>query len=291
MLTSLLQSDDGDSGLSRGSVLAAQGFRFLKISTLAGLVALLAYIWHAPPGGPAGDTWLGYTLGVSTAALVAWLSYFGIRKRRYAASSIDLRNWLSAHIYLGLLTVLLATLHSGFSFSFSLHGLTFTLLVLTVASGLFGVQAYTRYPRLITANRNGMSFDALLGQIAETDAELQAAAFQLGDDLNRAIHDAIQGTVVSGSLAQRLSGRMPNCPTARLRQQIEATVKGGGSAQAIELRRILGLLTRKEILLGRARRELQMLGWLQAWLFVHVPVSVALLAAIAAHVFTVFFHW
>lgn len=280
-----------DYVLSRGAVLAAHRYLFLKITAAIGGLVLLVYWWHDPPGGPTGDTWLGYTLGIASAAIVLWLSYMGIRKRRYAAGRVDLRNWLAAHVYLGLLVALLASLHSGFGASVSVHGMAYLLLLLTVLSGLYGIQAYIRYPRLITANRGGLAYDALLGQIAEIDAELNVLTLSLGDDIARASYESCRETRVTGTLRQRLSGRVADCPTSRFRAELERTIRTAPAGQAPALRQALSLLVRKETLLRRARRELQLLGWLQAWLFIHVPATCALLAAIVAHVIAVFFHW
>ena len=32
-------------------------------------------------------------------------------------------------------------------------------------------------------------------------------------------------------------------------------------------------------------------GWLQLWLLLHVPLSLALLVALVLHIFSVFFYW
>ena len=58
---------------------------------------------------PNGGSGLGYTLGVSSAVIVLWLTWFGMRKRQYALSATKLKVWLSAHIYLGLALVVTAT--------------------------------------------------------------------------------------------------------------------------------------------------------------------------------------
>jgi hypothetical protein len=44
-------------------------------------------------------------------------------------------------------------------------------------------------------------------------------------------------------------------------------------------------------LLDRLRRDAQIRAWLQTWLYVHVPATCALLAALIAHVFVVFLYW
>lgn len=275
--------------LSRGAVMAAHRFLFLKIALAIAAAATVVYALHMPPAGPAGDTWVGYTLGAISAGLVIWLAAMGIRKRRYATDRIDLRTWLSAHIYAGILVVWLATLHSGFRITPSLHGLAWLLLLLTVASGIFGLQAYIRYPRMIIANRSGTAFGTLLAQISELDTEILAAAMPMGDDISRSVHAMTENTVVGGTLQQRLTGNVPNCATTAMRRQIEAAIHAPTAGSTATLRQLLGLVTRKEVLLSRARREIQLLTWLQVWLFVHVPLTCGLLAAVAGHVVAVFF--
>jgi hypothetical protein len=47
----------------------------------------------------------------------------------------------------------------------------------------------------------------------------------------------------------------------------------------------------KAVLLRRLQRDVQLQGLLQAWLYLHLPLSFALLAALVAHIFSVFYYW
>ena len=51
------------------------------------------------------------------------------------------------------------------------------------------------------------------------------------------------------------------------------------------------LLERKESALARIRRHVQLKALLEIWLYVHVPLTFALIAALFAHVIVVFFYW
>ena len=57
------------------------------------------------------------------------------------------------------------------------------------------------------------------------------------------------------------------------------------------LAQIQFLLERKEAALAQARRHIAMKEQLELWLYVHVPVTVALLAALTAHILSVFLYW
>ena len=51
------------------------------------------------------------------------------------------------------------------------------------------------------------------------------------------------------------------------------------------------LLERKEANLARMRQHLRLKALLEVWLYVHVPLTFALIAALLAHIFAVFFYW
>lgn len=279
-----------DTASMHQSILVYRSFRYLKWAALLVLASIVAYVLHRPYAGvPNGGSWLGYTLGTVSALIILWLMFLGIRKRRYGVGKVKLEDWVSAHVYLGLSLIIITTLHSGFQFGWNVHTLAYGLVMFVVVSGIFGVYAYVRYPQLITENRHGLTQDKMLAQIADLDKEMRSVAVDLGEDVNRAILRAAQETRVGGSLTRMLSGTEPNCATTAARKQLENASHKGGSEVAN--RRLLALLVRKEELLRRARRDVQLSALMQVWLFAHVPMSFALLAALLSHVISVFFYW
>jgi hypothetical protein len=273
------------------SIVVFGRFRFLKWALVLVVLAVIAYLWHHPLVAPNGGTWLGYTLGILSFVIVLWLMYFGIRKRTYGPGHVKLEAWLSAHVYLGLSLVVLATLHTGFKFGWNVHTLAYVLMLVVIASGAFGLYAYLRYPRLMTMNRRGATLDAMLAQIAEVDRECRQVGMPLGDEINRALLDASQHTAIGGGLIRQLSGHDPNCPTEAALRRVEALANASQGERASELRQLVTLLTRKVSLLQRARRDVQLTALMKIWVFVHVPISFALLAALIAHIVSVFFYW
>lgn len=272
------------------SFLVHRGFRYFWLAFGVGLLAIIAYVWHQPQGAPNGGTWLGYTLGGVSALLVVWLSWFGIRKRRYSLGASRLKAWLSAHVYMGLVLIVLATLHTGFQIGWNIHSIAYGLLIITVASGIFGIYAYSVYPRLMSANRAGETLDSLMLQIVELDQELRSAGRYLSEDVSVALIRSEQETRIGGTLVQKLTASAPECPTTAARNLIETYYASQGALDP-NIGKAIALLNRKETLLRRARRDVQIQAILRIWLFLHVPMAVALLAAIIAHVIAVFYFW
>ena len=149
------------------SILNFAKYRYLIAAAALSVAAVVAYLIHDPQEPPNGGTWLGYLLGVVGGALILWLMCFGVRKRRYASTLGTVEGWLSAHVYLGLALAVIVTLHSGFQLGFNIHTLAFMLRLLVIASGLFGVYAYFKYPTLLSENRAGASRDVLLDQVSD----------------------------------------------------------------------------------------------------------------------------
>ena len=126
------------------------GSRYLRLSLLLVILSIAAYIWHDPVTVANGGTWLGFTLGGLSAFIVLLLLWFGIRKRRYKSSMGTVRGWLSAHIYLGVSLIVLATLHAGFQFHWNIHTLAYILMMLVILSGIWGAVTYMRNPQLLS---------------------------------------------------------------------------------------------------------------------------------------------
>jgi hypothetical protein len=273
------------------SFLVWRGFRYLKIAAVLVVGSIVAYAADRPLGGPSGGTWLGYTLGTIAALLIVWLTWFGWRKRSYRSGIGRLEGWLSAHVYLGLSLIVVATLHTAFKFGWDVHTLAYALMLLVIASGAFGVYTYLRYPALITGNRRGMTQQQMLAQIATIDGEMRQVAVTLSDEIARAVFHSVKNTRIGGSSRRQLSGRYRNCATAEALAAVRRLAPGIAAEHQADLRQLLVLLARKGELLRRIRSDVQYRAIMEVWLYVHVPITFALLAALTAHIVAVFFYW
>lgn len=273
------------------NVLAYRQMRYLKVAAGLCLAAVVAYLWHEPLEGRAnGGTWLGYTLGGLSFVLVLWLAWFGVRKRRYGKVRWMLEDWLSGHVYLGLSLIFISLLHAGFQFGWNVHTLAFALMAAVIASGLYGLYAALRLPPMLSANRQGMSFDEMLNRVVDLGGEAERMAVDMDDEINTAVQAARRQPAVAASLLGRLLGRPGSCQTTHARQLIEQTA-ATSSNRSEQTARLLTVLVRIEDLLARLRRDAQLQAKLRIWRFLHVPLTVALLPALAAHVLAVFFYW
>ena len=272
------------------TILEYKHYRYLKLAVFVVIASIVAYAVYTSPFGRYGGTPAGYALGTVGALLILWLMWFGIRKRRYKGSG-NIQGWLSGHVYLGTALVVVATLHTGFQVGWNVHTLAYVLMLLVIFSGFYGLYAYLRVPQLMTENLREDTLDSLLLKIADIDREARRLAVGMPDNINLAIQDSLQNTRIGGGVIAQISGRARNCPTARAVTTIQAAVRQFKDEEARSNKDLYTLMLRKQHLLERARFDVRYKAILDFWLFLHVPLSLALLAALTAHIVAVFFYW
>jgi hypothetical protein len=267
------------------------------VAVLISLTAIGVYIWverQARLAGtepPSGGSWLGYVLGTASAGLIVWLACLGLRKRVVSDNHYLLKAWVSAHVYLGLSLIVLATLHTGFKFGWNVHTLAYGLMLIVIASGAIGVWAYATLPRRLHANRGEMTRKRMLEDIATLDLQLNAAAQPLDRASAAIVRYSVEKTELGGGFWERLTGAYGGCANARAIRRLQPVLAHASGAEAEVLREVDRLFRMKADALAIARRQMRITAWLEAWLFVHIPATFALLAALIAHIVSVFIYW
>ena len=155
-------------------ILRFRGGRYLWWAIALVLGSTLLYATHGGGVQPSGDTWQGYVLGTVAGALVFWLAFLGVRKRRYSSTVGTVEGWTSAHVYLGLAVLVVATLHSAAQVGWNVHTLSYVLLWLVVLSGAVGIQSYVMLPRLLARNREGGGRAQMFAELVELDRQARA---------------------------------------------------------------------------------------------------------------------
>ena len=279
---------EGTSGEHEG-FLRYGNFRWLKRALALAIAVMVIYAVVPAPARPYGGTWFGYCLGLVGAGLIVWLALLGIRKRQMSPGKWSLKAWTSAHVYLGLALVVVATLHTGFRFGWNLHTLAYGLTLLVVASGLFGMVVYARLPTVLSANREDQTQPQMVEGLRDIDRQLNDAAQPLPHAEAQWVIQALSESPFGAGLIARLRGRMRTSATADVLaafQQANASGHASPAHASVE-----ALLLRRQGQLARIRRQMQLRAQLEVWLFVHVPATIALLAALIAHVISEFYYW
>ena len=254
-------------------------------------MAILAYALIDVQPRHNGGSWYGYTLGTIATLLILWLTLLGVRKRAMTSGRWSLKAWTSAHVYLGLSLIIIATLHSGFQFGWNVHTLAYTLMMLVIASGIWGIAAYAFIPRMLSDNREELTQPLMLEGLRTIDQRLHDAAQPLAPSDAAIVAASLAQNPFGGGLWRRLSGNDPRCATTAAQDAIRHRIGTRPDIAADPLDRVDALLERKAGMLVRLRRHMRLKAFLEVWLHVHVPITFALIAALAAHIVSVFFYW
>jgi hypothetical protein len=266
-------------------------FRWLWVALALCGVSIAGYLMIDATPRPRGGTMYGYTLGTIGALLIIWLALFGVRKRAITRGVYSLKAWLSAHVYLGLSLLVIGTLHAGFHFGWNVHTLAYALMVFVIVSGMFGAAAYAILPEQLSANRGETTQRQWLETIRSLDSQLRTAAQPLDRAEAEIVRMSTEQTDIAGSLFERLTGNHSSCATRRAVEALERLRRSKPSQANPALDQVDALLKRKQETLAQARRHIRIKTMLEVWLYVHVPVTFALLAALTAHIVSVFFYW
>ena len=110
------------------------------------------------------------------------------------------------------------------------------------------------------------------------------------DETTAMVVSARSRPAIGRSLWRQLTRRYPGCTTAAAIVHLDALL-----AVTPELdeawSKVRVLLDEKSSLLTRVRRDVSYKAMIDFWLLLHVPLSFMLLAALFAHIVSVFFLW
>jgi len=286
-----IENTDLGQAASHESFLRHKQFLWLKIALLICLLAILAYGLIDVQPRPNGGSWYGYTLGTIATLLILWLAMIGVRKRAITRGRWSLKAWTSAHVYLGLSLVVIATLHSGFQFGWNVHTLAYALMMLVIASGVYGMAVYATLPKRLSDSSAEFTRAQMLAAVEKLDRQLQLAAQPLAVEETRIVQRSLDDDPCRGGPFARLSGNYPKCQTARARIALSARIDAAPDGQKQAIDAAVKVLQRKGAVLSRIRQQMRIRALLEVWLYVHVPLTFALIAALAAHIVSVFFYW
>ncbi len=289
-------------------ILEYRAARYLWIAIVLIAICIGLYLSQSDAEQPAnGGTWQGYTTGTLGALLILWLSLLGIRKRRYRSRIGSVAGWTSAHVYLGTSVIIIGTLHSAGQLGWNIHTIAYVLMCAVVISGFFGIYYYMSLPDKSLLNRGGRSRQALFTELHELDVEGHKAAELCSSDIAVSATSAIERTSIGGGvLAQLLRSDqskmsiqthgkpaiVKNSDQSRILAMIAARIPDAQRQSEVEpLRNLMSIMARRQAVIRRIVRDIQLQGLMKVWLYLHIPLTIALLVSLTAHIVSTFLYW
>lgn len=275
---------------------------------IASLVILCAssllYIRYRAPAsqGSMGGTMMGLWFGGIGFAFMIFAAALGLRKRFPVYRIGRAQTWMRGHLWLGLISLPIAFFHSGFHLGHGLAAWLMSLLIIVVASGLFGAALQHYMPRVMTRE---VPMETIYDEIAHVRKQLLEEAEGLMRDATGTEKTppsdfaGAEGTAAVSVAVKDEAAPLRTFYEQELKPFLEKPgAKGnrlGDAAKArvafSNLRTLLppSLHTTVEDLEGICEEERQLTlqsqlhVWLHGWLLLHIPLSLALILLGAVH--------
>lgn len=300
-----------------------RGWAIASLVMLAVFTAVYAaYAVHAPEG-PRGGSALGLTFGVIGFGFMIFAALLGARKRVPVWRIGRAQAWMRGHLWLGLLSLPVILFHGGFHFGGTLTSVLLWLLMITVASGLFGAALQHYVPRVMTTDVKLETIYDEIGSVRkllreEADRAVETVCGPLGIgksaseevlragglSATRSMATTSSGTAVAAASETVVLSEEERAPLRKfylgeMRPFLEEPKQRGGRLGNADTAHGLfsGLQTLMpssaqatmedlEDICDEARqlvRQEQLHHWLHGWLLVHIPLSLALILLGAVH--------
>jgi hypothetical protein len=190
----------------------------------AGLALYLVEVFTSPEGARGGSS-IGLVLGVTGFGFMIYAAALGARKRVPTWRLGRAKAWMRGHLWLGLLSLPLILFHGGLHFGGTLTRVLMWLLIITVASGVYGAVLQDSIPRKMTAD---VPLETIYDEIGHVRGQLREEA----DDAVEAICGNLGLAKNGGDEGQRAGGFTALRPIAASAAPLRtsAAVSAGASA-------------------------------------------------------------
>jgi uncharacterized membrane protein len=236
---------------------------------------------------PAGSTGVGLTLGMLAAAIIAFEMLLWPRKQLRGYRFGRAKTWMFWHVWLGLFSLPVAVIHTGFRFGGPLPAAVLILFLVVIASGIWGLamQQVLTHKLLhdFPTETVETEVDAVMAHhAAEAERLVEGAATGGPADPLRALYrEEIEPYLTAG----RASGSA--LASASRAAGLFADLAARAPAAERVVRRLEELCAARRQYDQQARIHV----WLHNWVLVHLPLSVALTVLLAAHAVTALKYW
>jgi hypothetical protein len=270
--------------------IARSGILWRRIFLVLLFAVIGFYFYNAPKEFPHGGSRLGLTYGTIGYALILLLAFFGIRKRWYRSRFGTLEQWLQSHIYLGILALVILLFHTGGRFNDKVAVATLILVGIVVLSGIFGAVLYVTIPRLLTEVESELTVAEISEQLNQLAKQMARIASGHSEPFQRIYNQLLSESMPGwmggwGLLVSRLARKKGKVATD-LPQMLALVPK----EEEVELRQMLVVSRQRKELLIRMLFQQRYKNVLEAWLYIHVPFTIALLVFAAVHIAAAFFY-
>jgi hypothetical protein len=263
--------------------------KWLAASLIILGVATAIYIPYAlhSPSGPSGGSALGLTFGIIGSTFMIFAGLLAGRKKIPIWRLGRAQSWMRGHLWLGLLSLPIIFFHAGFRFGGPLTTVLMVLLIIVVASGVFGALLQHYMPNMMTTQ---VPSETIFEQIQHVRDQLVTGA----DETIAAAESASTAEDSAAPLADFYRREMRPFLESRGKkhQLLSNPDRSRSTFEGLRMLLPLGLQDAAKRLEQiceeerQLRRQSLLHHWLHGWLMLHIPLSFALLLLGVVHAIT-----
>jgi len=269
---------------------ARSGILWRRIFVVLVIAATASYVWYSRREFPHGGSRFGLAYGVIAYALILLLAFFGIRKRWYRTTLGTLEQWLQSHIYLGILVLLILFFHTGGRFNDKIAVATFVIAAIVIVSGIFGAILYVTVPRLLTEVESNLAVDEISNQLNQLGRQMTRLASDQSAPFQRIYIELMRESTPGWLAGWRLLFTRMRRRKAQTPSDWTTLLGLVPKEEQDDLRQMLVISRQRKELLLRLIFQQRYKNILEAWLYVHVPFTIALLVFAVVHIVAVFYY-
>jgi len=261
--------------------------RWPLLFSFALVILFISYYFYIQSASPSIRNSFIMTYGILGIVSMVFLALYIVRKNIFCFRLGPAQSWLQAHIYIGIISLVIILMHSGFNFTGIFSIVFLVLFILVIASGIVGTLIYKTIPLSLT--KYGRDIKPENETITDMEKHLSEAD-QLVSRTSDEFREIYKKTIRPFLKSKRTSWEylfMEESELIRKRKDMMENCKHLVPAGDIYDINILSsmLLEREKLSFVWSKKKL-----LKIWLNFHLPLSTAMITMSLIHILAISYY-
>lgn len=247
------------------------------------LVSFYFYFLSANPLHRANFT---LVYGILGSVSIVFLTLYIIRRNTYRHWHGSMHSWYQAHIYIGIISLVLVVMHTGFDFTGTFSVFLLILFFLVIISGIIGLLIYIHVPSSLTKyGRDVIADEEILDRMENYLNEADDLVSNTSHEFRKLYQKSIRPFFRSKRTKWKYLFTEERELINKHKNMMEHYKNILSDKDYYDLNILSSILVEKEKLAFMWTKIMLM----KVWLNFHMPLTFAMLAMLLIHILTIFY--
>lgn len=261
--------------------------RWPLVSLIIMTLLSLSYYLYTRVTYPINRSYFVLTYGFLCLFLLLALSFYLLRKNIYSYRLGSQQAWLQSHIYIGIISLVLLLMHSGFRLTGPFSIFLVIIYFLTVISGIAGALIYRSVPlSLVKFGRKTRSEEELISDLKNSLEEADSLVSKTSNELKKIYVEKIRPSIELERIKWEYLFMEERELLDKRRGQIEGLKASVLSQDIHDLNTLSSIFIESE----KTSFVLAKIKIQEAWLGLHMPLTLALLTGVIIHIAVILYY-